>query len=233
MSTDSIDLVCEVNYALGALYYLCNASTKEEILRPEMVSKRYAAAGAVSPMAHISDIKLMRMDTTLDHSQKAEKVVTGSYYGLETNEEPQNVPREEGQRGNSASISAATGISDLEQMLQQKTFTRSEIERLTALLHSRTNESSSAGVVERDGANPCSSPSSLLRLEASSGSVKKHGDERDNLHAAISTPMVTSSVFEEEIASPAELAKTYMGSRPTTKAYLSGIVVRVKKARTE
>ncbi|GKB66128.1 hypothetical protein Tco_0927540 [Tanacetum coccineum] len=39
-----------VNYALGALYYLCNASTKEEILRPEVVDivKRYAAAGAVS-----------------------------------------------------------------------------------------------------------------------------------------------------------------------------------------
>ncbi|GJT14356.1 hypothetical protein Tco_0861398 [Tanacetum coccineum] len=144
---------------------------------------------------------------------------------VETNEEPQNVPREEGQRGNSASISAATGISDLEQMLQQKTFTRSEIERLTALLHSRTNESSSADVVERDGANPYSSPSSLLRLEASSGSLKKHGDERDNLHAAISTPIVTSRVFEEEIASPAELAKTYMGSRPTKVALRQDLVL--------
>lgn len=71
---------------------------------------------------------------------------------------------------------------------------RSEIERLTALLHSRTNESSSAGVVERDGANQYSSPS-VLRLESStSGSRKKPGDERDNLHAAISTPMVTSRV---------------------------------------
>lgn len=39
-----------MNYALGALYYLCNASTKEEILRPEVVDiiKRYAAAGAAS-----------------------------------------------------------------------------------------------------------------------------------------------------------------------------------------
>nr|GEW22844.1 nuclear pore complex protein NUP1-like isoform X1 [Tanacetum cinerariifolium] len=70
---------------------------------------------------------------------------------------------------------------------------KSEIKRLTALLHSRSNESSSADVVERDGANPYRSPYSLLRLEAStSGSLKKHGDERDNLHAAISTPMVTS-----------------------------------------
>ncbi|GJR15005.1 hypothetical protein Tco_0797657 [Tanacetum coccineum] len=91
--------------------------------------------------------------------------------------------REEGQRGNSASISAATRISDLGQVLQQKTFTR---------------------------------------LEAStSGSLKKHGDERDNLHA-ITTPMVTS---REEIASPVELAKAYMGSRPSKAALRQDLVL--------
>lgn len=39
-----------MNYALGALYYLCNASNKEEILKPEVVDiiNRYAAAEAVS-----------------------------------------------------------------------------------------------------------------------------------------------------------------------------------------
>ncbi|GJZ11719.1 hypothetical protein Tco_0546478 [Tanacetum coccineum] len=113
------------------------------------------------------------------------------------NRKPSETTREEGQRGNSASISAAAGISDLGQVLQQKTFTRSKIERLKALLHS----------------NPYCSPSSLLRLEAStSGSLKKHADEWDNLHA-ITTPMVTSRDLEEEIASPVELAKAYMGSR--------------------
>ncbi|GKE18758.1 hypothetical protein Tco_1426335, partial [Tanacetum coccineum] len=91
--------------------------------------------------------------------------------------------REEGQRGNSASISAATGISDLEQVLQQKTFTR---------------------------------------LDAStSGSLKKHGDERDNLHA-ITTPMVTS---REEITSPVELAKAYMGFRPSKAALRQDLVL--------
>ncbi|GJR41436.1 hypothetical protein Tco_1217120 [Tanacetum coccineum] len=85
--------------------------------------------------------------------------------------------QEEGQRGNST----ATWISDLEQMLQQKTFTRtfyhytlfpcyffcsewSEIERLKALLLSRSNESSSTDVVERNGANLYSSPSSKVEL---------------------------------------------------------------------
>ncbi|KAL3525071.1 hypothetical protein ACH5RR_013443 [Cinchona calisaya] len=58
-----------VNYSLGALYYLCNASNKEEILKPEVVDvvKRYASAGAVSVMfsnlaqafldKHVSELK--------------------------------------------------------------------------------------------------------------------------------------------------------------------------------
>ncbi|KAI5603155.1 hypothetical protein POPTR_001G225300v4 [Populus trichocarpa] len=39
-----------VNYALGSLYYLCNSSTKEEILKPEVldVIKRYAACETVN-----------------------------------------------------------------------------------------------------------------------------------------------------------------------------------------
>ncbi|KAI3947556.1 hypothetical protein MKW92_016799 [Papaver armeniacum] len=52
---DGIPLVVQclsnpVNYALGALYYLCNPVNKEEILKPEVVEviERYASAGAVS-----------------------------------------------------------------------------------------------------------------------------------------------------------------------------------------
>lgn len=39
-----------MNYALGALYYLCNESNNEEVLKPEVVDviKRYAAAETVS-----------------------------------------------------------------------------------------------------------------------------------------------------------------------------------------
>ncbi|EOY33897.1 ARM repeat superfamily protein isoform 3 [Theobroma cacao] len=39
-----------VNYALGALYYLCNKSNREEILKPEVVDviERYAAAQTVN-----------------------------------------------------------------------------------------------------------------------------------------------------------------------------------------
>uniref|UniRef100_A0A452YQ72 Armadillo repeat-containing domain-containing protein n=1 Tax=Aegilops tauschii subsp. strangulata TaxID=200361 RepID=A0A452YQ72_AEGTS len=39
-----------VNYALGALYYLCNPSTKNEILKPDVhrIIRDYSAAGAVN-----------------------------------------------------------------------------------------------------------------------------------------------------------------------------------------
>lgn len=39
-----------MNHALGALYYLCSMSTKEEILKPEVVDviRRYAAAESVN-----------------------------------------------------------------------------------------------------------------------------------------------------------------------------------------
>ncbi|KAL7601316.1 hypothetical protein Lser_V15G25425 [Lactuca serriola] len=77
-------------------------------------------------------------------------------------------------RASKLSTSVTVGKSELEQILKQMTFTRSETQRLITLLHSRTIEES---------------PTSLLRLEASttSGSMKrhKHGDERDNFHASV------------------------------------------------
>ncbi|KAL8463983.1 hypothetical protein ACS0TY_033791 [Phlomoides rotata] len=56
---DDIPLVIEcvsspirntVNYALGSLYYLCNATTEDEILKPEIVEviERFATAGSVN-----------------------------------------------------------------------------------------------------------------------------------------------------------------------------------------
>lgn len=39
-----------MSYALGALYYLCNKSNEEEILKPEVVDviERYAAAQTIN-----------------------------------------------------------------------------------------------------------------------------------------------------------------------------------------
>nr|GEU75476.1 hypothetical protein [Tanacetum cinerariifolium] len=54
--------------------------------------------------------------------------------------------------------------------------------------------------------------------------------------ASVSTPMVTSRVLEEEIASPVELAKAYMASRPykvapveLAKAYIGSGLIRLEK----
>ncbi|KAL8503379.1 hypothetical protein ACS0TY_022206 [Phlomoides rotata] len=40
----------QVNYALGSLYYFCNATTEDEILKPEIVEaiERFTAAGSVN-----------------------------------------------------------------------------------------------------------------------------------------------------------------------------------------
>ncbi|KAL4589353.1 hypothetical protein LXL04_002259 [Taraxacum kok-saghyz] len=111
----------------------------------------------------------------------------------EINEEFQNVSQE-AHRNNISGVlkhsthqggSCATiGITEVEQMLKQMTYTRSETQQLIALLQSRTIEESST---------------SISRLEASStsGSLKKHkhGGESDNFHAAI----VSSRVLKEEI----------------------------------
>ncbi|GJX14245.1 membrane trafficking VPS53 family protein [Tanacetum coccineum] len=69
-----------------------------------------------------------------------------------------------------------------------------EIERLTALLHIRTTTSDDG---EGDQANI---------------SNDSHVEERENFHVVISTHVVNSRAFEEDVASPAELAKAYMGS---------------------
>ncbi|KAI3721717.1 hypothetical protein L2E82_32735 [Cichorium intybus] len=125
----------------------------------------------------------------------------------EINEKPEP-STDEG--GNLASISATTEISELENMLKQKTFTRSEIEHLTALLHSKTTKSDD----EEDRPKLPSPSSHLLRLKASTSSpLNKHVEEKENFHAVISTPAVTSTAFEEDVASPAELARAYMGTR--------------------
>ncbi|KAL8241530.1 hypothetical protein R6Q59_014884 [Mikania micrantha] len=125
--------------------------------------------------------------------------------------------------GNVASILGTTDISDLENMLKQKTFTRSEIERLTALLVSKTTESN---VVEGDKEKLPSTSYHVLRPDAfTSGILNKHVEEREtgNFDAAISTPVVNSRAFEDDGigTSPAELAKAYMGTRPTKLSPLS------------
>ncbi|GJU34208.1 hypothetical protein Tco_1182562 [Tanacetum coccineum] len=101
-------------------------------------------------------------------------------------------------------ISSATEISDIETMLIKKTFTRYEIEHLTTYRY-EINEGDKANI---------SKNSVVLRLKAlKSGPLKKHAEERENLHALISI----LRAFPEDVASLVELARAR--SRGRKKMY--------------
>ncbi|KAL2539858.1 Nuclear pore complex protein [Abeliophyllum distichum] len=95
--------------------------------------------------------------------------------------------------------SVSGGISELEQLLKQKTFTRPEIEQLTELLRSKAVEVP----VRDDGRMIDTLPKPLTDVEKhqqfSSASLEKNEIEDDRSHGVISTPIV----LEDEIASPA------------------------------
>ncbi|XP_073314453.1 nuclear pore complex protein NUP1 isoform X2 [Primulina huaijiensis] len=108
--------------------------------------------------------------------------------------------------------SADDGISELEQLLKQKTFSRSEIDHLTGLLQSRAAvESPSVGPKRSEGGAP-----DLERHQpfASSLSEECMQDEDRSLRV-MSSPIINSRVIEDDMAPPAELAKAYMGRRPS------------------
>ncbi|XP_052185451.1 nuclear pore complex protein NUP1-like isoform X2 [Diospyros lotus] len=122
------------------------------------------------------------------------------------------------------------GLSELEQMLKEKTFTRSEIDHLTELLRSRTIDIPNEDEDKRTKSKlpePVSANGRQHELTSSPIQENRRGSllERHALHASISTPVGHSQVLEEDIAAPAELAKAYMGSRPS-KVSPSGLALR-------
>ncbi|KAF3528422.1 hypothetical protein DY000_02043519 [Brassica cretica] len=86
------------------------------------------------------------------------------------------------------------GFTDLEKILKDKTFTRSEVDRLTTLLRSKAADSST---VNGDQRNEASVPDSGI------------------MNALVSKPRGSSRALDDCIASPAQLAKAYMCSRPS------------------
>ncbi|XP_021901185.1 nuclear pore complex protein NUP1 isoform X2 [Carica papaya] len=113
---------------------------------------------------------------------------------------------------NPCNSSDGDGFIELEQILRQKTFTRSEINRLTSLLHSRTIDASYGNEEKISEVIPLKSLASKERKEELPNTPIRENGTQGHL---ISTPFISSSVLDEDIASPAELAKAYMGSRPS------------------
>ncbi|KAL0299096.1 UNVERIFIED_CONTAM: Nuclear pore complex protein [Sesamum radiatum] len=108
--------------------------------------------------------------------------------------------------------SSSSRVSELEQLLKQKTFTRSEIVHLTELLQSRAVDMS----VPDDGQKNEETASDFGRLQPfASEPLEENRNEGIRSSAVMSTPILNSKVLDDDIASPAELAKAYMGSRPS------------------
>ncbi|KAG6628764.1 hypothetical protein CIPAW_14G036200 [Carya illinoinensis] len=103
------------------------------------------------------------------------------------------------------------GLTELEKILKQKTFTRSEIDHLSALLHSKTvdihigDKEKKAELIPRELVVPHDRKEKFPIAQALGNSIGEH---------LISAPLISSRVLDEDVASPAELAKAYMGSRP-------------------
>ncbi|XP_011024136.1 PREDICTED: nuclear pore complex protein NUP1-like isoform X2 [Populus euphratica] len=101
------------------------------------------------------------------------------------------------------------GVTELEVILKQKTFTRSEIDRLTALLQSKTVDFPTGNEEKKSEVIASKVMVSQGKKELLTTPVNNGFDGRFN-----STPIVSSSVLEEDFGSPTELAKSYMRSRP-------------------
>ncbi|XP_047978219.1 nuclear pore complex protein NUP1 isoform X2 [Salvia hispanica] len=126
--------------------------------------------------------------------------------------------------------SSSNGITELEHLLKQKTFTRSEIAHLAELLQSRAAEEC-PGDVSR--INVVSALDSSRQKEFASGALEENRIDGVGSSAVMFTPVNNSRVVESDIASPAELAKAYMGSRPSqVSPSLLGMRNQLGKERT-
>ncbi|KAL7107900.1 hypothetical protein ACP275_06G082400 [Erythranthe tilingii] len=108
--------------------------------------------------------------------------------------------------------SSSNTVFELEQLLKQKTFSRSEILHLTELLQSRAVErpDGDSSLKNEEAASDFGRHqqfASVLLEESSNGGIRSS--------AVMSTPIPKSKALEYGVDSPAELAKSYMGSMPS------------------
>ncbi|XP_022956526.1 nuclear pore complex protein NUP1-like isoform X1 [Cucurbita moschata] len=96
---------------------------------------------------------------------------------------------------------------ELEKAMKQKTFTRSEIDHLTALMHSKN--------VDLPDVNEEKRVKFISSIpESNRNEFKKIPNSEVRMcRQSFPTPILSSSVLDEDISSPAEIARAYMGSR--------------------
>ncbi|XP_057471457.1 nuclear pore complex protein NUP1-like isoform X2 [Actinidia eriantha] len=148
----------------------------------------------------------------------------------EANQESRNKLREAGSNnppgvqgpvtdggGNPTKSLDESGITNLEQILKQKRLTRSEVDRLTELLQSKTADIPNGNEGKRNEQNFPQPVSPFgIQHEFASSPMQDNGMqsnlENNRFHGYLRTPVVSSQVLEKDVASPAELAKAYMSS---------------------
>ncbi|KAL8551907.1 hypothetical protein ACS0TY_000813 [Phlomoides rotata] len=117
----------------------------------------------------------------------------------------------DGNCGQPINSSSSNVVLELEQLFKKKTFNRSEIVHLTELLQSRAVDVSLEDVSQKyENASEFG-----RRREFANGLLKVNRNVGIRSSAVVSTPVHNSKVLEDSIATPAELAKAYMGSRPS------------------
>ncbi|CAJ2673570.1 unnamed protein product [Trifolium pratense] len=127
------------------------------------------------------------------------------------NESSGKQQRVRGESSDQINLSAEVGLPELEKMLTHQTFTRSEIDHLVELMHSRSvdtaarEEGKRTEVVPLESVLPRNQKEEYPQTPALENGIENH----------VSTPHSTFSISVEGVASPAQLGKAYMESRPS------------------
>ncbi|XP_026427746.1 nuclear pore complex protein NUP1-like isoform X2 [Papaver somniferum] len=122
-------------------------------------------------------------------------------------------------------------IDDLEKLLKEKTFTKDEIDRLTEVIHSRIGETAGNGK-EASGLSTSQKATTQERQQLLHMAVQENGMVSQNLHGGVSASTFRSSEMEQDVASPTELAKAYMGNR-SSKVSPSTLGLRSQSLRED
>ncbi|CAK8570492.1 unnamed protein product [Lathyrus sativus] len=146
-------------------------------------------------------------ETVQEASDKRQKAAT--FVANELSGKQQGVV---GESSDQTNLSDRVCLPELEKLLKQKTFTRSETDHLIELMRSRSvdtavgEEGKMTEVVPLESMLHCNQKEEHPQTPALENRIENH---------LVSPPHATSSIPVEDVASPAQLAKAYMESRPS------------------
>ncbi|KAJ3707237.1 hypothetical protein LUZ61_010942 [Rhynchospora tenuis] len=163
-----------------------------------------ASASSLNEEMHQEGHEEQVPQLTIATNQLAEDLVHTTFDATQQKEQ-----RDE--RDPAGATTEVKSVSEIEQLLVQKTFTKEQFEHLSELLRARVVESS------------LSKPSQTSKGKEVEANIlhKEYVAESSRKNVMFATPASTVLIPKEEVASPMELAKAYMSSKsskvsPTT-----------------